>query len=127
MEEYERQSGEATDISLTGTQADLLENLAYHDEDVPQKKKRPAISAEEPEEKAGIKVNGAKSREDVKKHSNAEAAKHRVRIRKAPIPLILTDRHRISPRLYMQERQEVRRDPHPRADIPEEKRNVNSR
>ncbi len=76
VEEYERQSGEATDISLTGTQADLLENLAYHDEDVPQKKKRPAISAEEPEEKAGIKVNGAKSREDVKKHSNAEAAKH---------------------------------------------------
>ncbi|MBR6093676.1 MAG: Ig-like domain-containing protein [Lachnospiraceae bacterium] len=84
--EYEHTEGDVTEVALTGEAAELLENLEYHDEDVVTEKKRPKkvhhnaendFEAEEdmPSKKQGIKVNGAKSKEEVKKHAHSEAAK----------------------------------------------------
>ena len=83
--EYEHTEGDVTEVALTGEAAELLENLEYHDEDVVTEKKRPKkvhhnaendFEAEEdmPSKKQGIKVNGAKSKEEVKKHANGHSS-----------------------------------------------------
>ena len=85
-DEYAHTEGDVTEVALTGEAAELLENLEYHDEDVVTEKKRPKkvhheadeeIAEEEdmPAKKQGIKVNGAKSKEDVRKHAHSEAAR----------------------------------------------------
>jgi GH25 family lysozyme M1 (1,4-beta-N-acetylmuramidase)/uncharacterized protein YjdB len=85
-DEYAHTEGDVTEVALTGEAAELLENLEYHDEDVVTEKKRPkkvhheaeAFLEDEddmPAKKQGIKVNGAKSKEDVKRHAHSEAAR----------------------------------------------------